>query len=116
MKRLTQMRQEKGFTLIELLIVITILGILAAVVVLSVSGINDKGKNAACNAEKQSVTTAEEAYAAKQTGSASYTGMQGLVNAGLLTSATTSYWTVATPSGTATAAAYTLSKVDSACP
>ena len=38
---------EAGFTLVELLVVIVILGILAAIVVFAVGGINDKGEDAA---------------------------------------------------------------------
>jgi prepilin-type N-terminal cleavage/methylation domain-containing protein len=114
-KRLREMREDRGFTLIELLIVITILGILAGIVVFAVSGISDKGKNAACNAEKTTIQTAEESNFAK-TQPGVYTGMAGLVANGLLTNATTNYWTVATPTGTATAATYTMSKVDTACP
>ena len=41
-------KQDKGFTLVELLIVIVILGILATVTVLAVSGITDKAKTNAC--------------------------------------------------------------------
>lgn len=52
---------EGGFTLIELLIVIVILGILAAVVVFSVSGITKSGKKSACKADLQSIQTAVEA-------------------------------------------------------
>jgi len=52
----------KGFTLIELLVVIVILGILAAVVVFAVGGINNKGQDAACKAEANTVRTAAEAY------------------------------------------------------
>jgi general secretion pathway protein G len=68
---LEQLRKRRagdgGFTLIELLLVIVILGILAAVVVISVSGITGRGKTAACQATLTSVTTANEAYYA-QTG------------------------------------------------
>ena len=55
----------KGFTLIELLVVIVILGILAAVVVFAVSGIQDKGKASACKVEARTVKTAVEAYNAQ---------------------------------------------------
>jgi general secretion pathway protein G len=55
----------KGFTLIELLVVIVILGILAAVVVFAVSGINDRGQKAACQTEDATVHTAIEAYFAE---------------------------------------------------
>lgn len=60
-------RSDAGFTLIELLIVIVILGILAAVVVFSVVGINNRGQQAACQADMSTVTTALEAYYAKNT-------------------------------------------------
>ncbi|MBX3313994.1 MAG: prepilin-type N-terminal cleavage/methylation domain-containing protein [Actinobacteria bacterium] len=55
----------KGFTLIELLVVIVILGILAAVVVFAVSGINDRGQESACVTEARTVRTAQEAYYAE---------------------------------------------------
>jgi prepilin-type N-terminal cleavage/methylation domain-containing protein len=58
-------KNEDGFTLIELLIVIVILGVLAAIVVFSVSGITDRGKASACKADVQTVTVAGEAYIAK---------------------------------------------------
>ncbi|MDQ1751668.1 MAG: ral secretion pathway protein [Pseudonocardiales bacterium] len=57
-------KNEDGFTLIELLIVIVILGVLAAIVVFSVSGITDRGKASACQADVQTVTVAGEAYIA----------------------------------------------------
>lgn len=56
---------EGGFTLIELLIVIVILGILAAVVVFSVAGIQDTGDQAACDASKSAIQTGLEAAYAK---------------------------------------------------
>ncbi len=58
---------EGGFTLIELLIVIVILGILAAVVVFAVGGIQDKGTTSACKAERKTIEVALEAYYAKHT-------------------------------------------------
>ncbi|MGN6781172.1 MAG: type II secretion system protein [Marmoricola sp.] len=56
---------QAGFTLIELLIVIVILGVLAGIVVFSVSGITDRGTKAACQADVSTVTTAVEAYYAQ---------------------------------------------------
>ena len=51
-------RDESGFTLIELLIVIVILGILAAIVVFAVNGIQDRGTASACKADVETVTVA----------------------------------------------------------
>lgn len=58
--------EEGGFTLIELLLVIVILGVLAAVVVLSVRGITDRGESAACGATYTATVTALEAYYAQE--------------------------------------------------
>ena len=58
-------RNEDGFTLIELLIVIVILGVLAAIVVFSVRGIQDRGNLAACKSDVATTQTAVEAYYAK---------------------------------------------------
>ncbi len=58
-------KNESGFTLIELLIVIVILGILAAIVVFAVGAFNDRGEEAACQADLKSVEIAVEAYRAK---------------------------------------------------
>ena len=63
---------ENGFTLIELLVVIVILGILAAIVVFSVSGITSKGTTSACQTDVKIVDTAAEAYYA-QTGAGATT-------------------------------------------
>ena len=58
--------EESGFTLIELLIVIVILGILAAVVVFAVNGVQARAKASACKADVATVTTAGEAYFAQK--------------------------------------------------
>ncbi len=52
----------EGFTLIELLIVIVILGIVATVVVFSVSGVVNKGEASACATDERTLVTAVEAY------------------------------------------------------
>lgn len=56
---------EAGFTLIELLIVIVILGILAGIVVFAVGNSKGDAETAACSANKKTVSTAAEAYRAK---------------------------------------------------
>src|SRR2546427_6911096 len=84
-------RGDEGFTLIELLIVIVILGVLAAIVVFAVTGINNKGTTAACQAEKTTLTAAEEAnYAKSATGTTAgtYTDTAGLASAGPLPAGT----------------------------
>lgn len=58
-------KSDKGFTLIELLIVIVILGVLSTVVVLSVGGITNKGKDSACQSDYNALATAVEAYNAQ---------------------------------------------------
>jgi prepilin-type N-terminal cleavage/methylation domain-containing protein len=63
--KLSKMKQDEGFTLVELLVVIAILGILAGIVVFSVSKIGDKGQAAACSTEKATLISAEEANYAK---------------------------------------------------
>ena len=72
LERLNKLRDDhksdKGFTLIELLIVIIILGVLAAIVVLSVSGITDKGATNACKASVETIDTAAEALIANTPG------------------------------------------------
>lgn len=75
-------RDDKGFTLIELVIVIVILGILAAVVVFAVSGINDRGQTAACKADVKAIDTAAESYYAQK--GAAATSLQDLINGGFL--------------------------------
>jgi prepilin-type N-terminal cleavage/methylation domain-containing protein len=60
--------QEDGFTLVELLVVIVILGILAAIVVLAVGGITNKGQDSSMKTDKRTLEAAEEAYFAKTDG------------------------------------------------
>lgn len=54
--------KQAGFTLVELLIVITILGVLAAIVVFSVRGINNQSGTTACASDVATVDSALEAY------------------------------------------------------
>jgi prepilin-type N-terminal cleavage/methylation domain-containing protein len=58
-------REEGGFTLVELLIVVTILGILAAVVTTSLIGLTATAKTNACQEELRTVQTAMDAMMAK---------------------------------------------------
>jgi general secretion pathway protein G len=86
---------QKGFTLVELLVVISILGILAAVVVFSVSGITDKGQTSACKTDSSEIRTAIAAYQAKNNATDQPT-MTQLVSGGFLQQASTLYtidWT-----------------------
>ena len=65
-QRVRELRtSDEGFTLIELLLVIIILGVLAAVVVFSVQGISDRGNASACKATRASLSSATEAFYAK---------------------------------------------------
>jgi prepilin-type N-terminal cleavage/methylation domain-containing protein len=55
---------ESGFTLIELLIVIVVLGILAAIVIFSLTGVTGQSQVAACNSDAKTIETASSAYQA----------------------------------------------------
>jgi prepilin-type N-terminal cleavage/methylation domain-containing protein len=83
-----------GFTLIELVIVIALLGLLAAVVVFAVNGIQVRGTRSACKSDIVNVTTASEAYYALNGDYAA--NAAALVTAGLLksTPSTTNGYTV----------------------
>jgi len=82
----------KGFTLIELLVVIVILGILAAVVVFAVSGIQDRGQESACRTDARTLRTAVEAYRAE--GSSASTPTQAQLVAGGFLSEESTYYTL----------------------
>ena len=55
---------QQGFTLIELLVVVTILGILAGIVTLSLVGLTTNANVQACNSEYKVVQTALDAFMA----------------------------------------------------
>ena len=61
---------EAGFTLIELLIVIIVLGILAAIVIFSLTSVTGTSQVAACNTDAKTVETAVAAYQAQNAGTA----------------------------------------------
>ena len=63
--RLRQREHDAGFTIVEVLVGIAILGILAGIVVFSVSGVSSTSQTAACTAEKSTLQAAQEAYFAK---------------------------------------------------
>ncbi len=75
-KNLKGRRGQQGFTLIELLVVVTILGILAGIVTLSLVGLTTHSNVQACNAEYKTVQSALDAYMANN----------NLTNTGLTTS------------------------------
>src|SRR5213593_259003 len=109
------LNSDEGFTLIELLIVIVILGVLAAIVVFAVTGINNKGTTAACQAERTTLTAAEEANYAKSATGGTYTDTAGLVTGGLIAAGTTGHYYTASATGGGTG--YTINPVAGAgCP
>lgn len=69
-------QRDGGYTLMELLLVVSILGILGTVVVLSVSGIRTEAAETGCQADRHQLSVAAEAYFAQ-------TGAKQIVAAGV---------------------------------
>jgi prepilin-type N-terminal cleavage/methylation domain-containing protein len=63
-KNLRGRKGQQGFTLIELLVVVTILGILAGIVTLSLVGLTTNANVQACSQEYKTVQAALDAYMA----------------------------------------------------
>jgi len=63
-KNLRGRQGQKGFTLIELLVVVTILGILAGIVTLSLVGLTTHASVQSCNQEYKTVQAALDSYMA----------------------------------------------------
>ncbi|MDQ1723582.1 MAG: ral secretion pathway protein [Frankiaceae bacterium] len=55
-------RHNAGFTLIELLVVVALLGVLAGIVVFSVSGVTNSAQRNACLMEANNMRTAVEVF------------------------------------------------------
>jgi len=69
MKLLEKRRErEDGFTIVELLIVIVIIGILAALVIVSYTGIQNRARAVQYKTDVQALIKKAEAYAAASTG------------------------------------------------
>lgn len=66
--------KRRGFTLIELLIVLSILAVLAAVVVLALTGFIGRGESAACEADENAIQTSVYSYYYENAGSWPTTG------------------------------------------
>ncbi len=60
--------RSAGFSLVELLVVIVILGIIAAVTVMAVRGVSDRGDDSSCQEDTRRMLTATEAYFAQRGG------------------------------------------------
>jgi prepilin-type N-terminal cleavage/methylation domain-containing protein len=102
-KNLRGRKGQQGFTLIELLVVVTILGILAGIVTLSLVGLTTAANVQSCNSEYKTVQAALDAYMANN-------GLDTIATAGSATTGTNNMTTpivLYTSSPTAAAPSYT---------
>jgi prepilin-type N-terminal cleavage/methylation domain-containing protein len=63
--RPNSLRSRRGFTLVEMLVVITIIGILVALLIPTIAGVMRRARNAAISIEIQDIARAVEAYKSK---------------------------------------------------
>lgn len=97
-------QNQKGFTLIELLVVIAIIGLLASVVLLSLSSARSKGRDAKRVSEVRSMGSALEIYYDSNNGyPTTASGIGQLVTAGLMQSTPVN----PTPTGSCVTTSYT---------
>lgn len=59
------LKKQKGFTIVELLIVIVVIGILATLVIITFSGIQQKSRNTARQTDVNAIQSAVEAFYAQ---------------------------------------------------
>jgi prepilin-type N-terminal cleavage/methylation domain-containing protein len=66
--RAKRAHNQDGFTLIELLIAIVVVGVLAAVVIIGVGSVQDKGEKSACTVSQDAVQAAQIVHFANNNG------------------------------------------------
>ncbi|MDB5179619.1 MAG: exported protein of unknown function [Candidatus Saccharibacteria bacterium] len=83
----TKLRQDRGFTIVELLIVIVVIGILAAITIVSFNGVTARANTASAQSAAESAVKKIEAYNAEK---ASYPATFGVLQ--LTANSGTSYY------------------------